>query len=139
MLSWTAWCCGEVGHPAPLPARLRSSSPPWLSSMLTFSKLPYCNCVLVSKEEIRSIPALELEALVQVEFTGGPGPWQRSGLLSIPPRQRLSLAPLSLQHPSPPAPARAAAPEGRIAYLLQIKCPCSVCFNRDTSERISTD
>lgn len=59
---------------------------------------------------------------------------------SHPTRGRGSACPpLSVQPPSPPAPAPAAAPGGRIAYLLQIKCPHIICFNRDTFERISTD
>lgn len=72
-------------RPVPLPARLPSSSPPWFSSTLAFTDLPCCNCVLSSKEEIRSIPALELSVLEQVEFPGGLGPRQRFRLLPIPP------------------------------------------------------
>lgn len=54
---------------------------------------------------------------------------------SHPTRGRGSACPpLSVQPPSPPA----AAPGGRIAYLLQIKCPHIICFNQDTFERIST-
>lgn len=126
--AWTARTQGMASHCPPL------FIPPWSPSMLeefTNSRVP--TVFFSAKTRFDQF----CFGVLQVEFTGGPGPGQRFWFLPVPSSR--GSAPLSLQPPSPPAAAPATAPRGRIPDFLQIKRLHIICFNRDTFERVSTD